>query len=139
MRGPGKTFKSAVGPFYYGTMAVVFIFTAIVTLPALQTTDTTELIIVIVSVLPVYILFPWILLTTDYTVYVDELVVRCGPFRFRIKRDSIQRITPSRSILSGPALSLDRLAIHYGAGRIMLVSPQDRAGFYRALGFEQQP
>jgi hypothetical protein len=69
-------------------------------------------------------------------VYVDELFVRCGPFRFRIKRYSIHIISPSRSIVSNPALSMERLAIHYGDERVMLVSTRDKAGFYRTLGFE---
>lgn len=119
-------------------MAFVFIFTAMMTLPALEKTNTVELIIIAVSVLPVYILFPWILVTTDYTVYADEMVARCGPFRFHVKIDDIHSIKPTSNPMSGPALSMDRLAIFYGAGRTIMVSPEDKAGFYRALGFTPQ-
>ena len=125
-----------MGSFFFGIMAFVVIFISIVTLPALENTDTAELIFSIASVIPVYILFSWILLTSDYTVYVDELFVRCGPFQFRIKRDSIHSITRSRSIMSSPASAKDRLAINYGDKRVMLVSPQNKAGFYPTLGFE---
>ncbi len=38
--------------------------------------------------------------------------------------------------MSNPALSMERLAIHYGDERVMLVSTRDKAGFYRTLGFE---
>ena len=124
-------------------MIGVFVFTALVTLPALDRTSTVEVIVIAVSVLPVYVLFPWILYTTDYTVYADEMVARCGPFKFHVKKDSIHSIKPAREPMppaiprSGPALSMDRLAILYGDGRTLLVSPEDKAGFYRAMGFEQ--
>ena len=136
-KGPGKTFKSAVGPFYYILMVFMFIFTGLMTLPALERTNTIELIVIAVSVLPVYILFPWILRTTEYTVYADEMVARCGPFKFHVKKDSIHSIKPTRNPMSGPALSMDRLAIFYDAGRTIMVSPENKAGFYRAMGFEQ--
>jgi hypothetical protein len=47
--------------------------------------------------------------------------------------DSIEKVEATRSPLSSPALSLDRLRINYGKRRIM-VSPSDRAGFLRAIG-----
>ena len=50
-------------------------------------------------------------------------------------RSSIAGVRPTRSALSSPALSLDRLRIDHGAGgrRTVLVSPADRAGFVQAL------
>lgn len=76
----------------------------------------------------------WLLLSTRYTVQPDELLVRSGPFHWRIRRDGITRLTPSRSLLSSPALSLDRLQIDYDHGkRSILISPQDRSGFLQAM------
>jgi hypothetical protein len=37
-------------------------------------------------------------------------------------------------VLSSPALSLNRLEIRYGNGKRMLLSPQDAAGFLKAIG-----
>ena len=45
----------------------------------------------------------------------------------------IQDITPSRNILSAPALSLDRLKIRFGKRAFILVSPEDKDGFLRAV------
>lgn len=73
---------------------------------------------------------------TYYLVGERELIIRSGFMRWRIERSSIQSITLTRDILSSPALSLDRLEIRYGAGKSVLVSPADQAGFVEALGFD---
>ena len=74
-----------------------------------------------------------LLLHTRYIVTDDELLVVSGPFRWRIARASIDRIEPTRNPLSSPALSLDRLAVHYGRNRRVIVSPRDKAGFRAAV------
>ena len=79
-------------------------------------------------------LFSWLILSTKYTVNIDVLLVQSGPFRWRIARNEITRIVPSKSILSSPALSLDRLRIDYAGGRnSILISPRDKDGFLRAI------
>ncbi len=75
----------------------------------------------------------WMLMATDYRVSEASLDVRCGPLRWHIPRAGITRVTSTRSVLSSPALSLDRLRVEYGGGKSVLVSPQDQAGFLRAL------
>lgn len=75
----------------------------------------------------------WLLRATDYTVDGTELRIRCGPFRWRIALQDIRRVTPTRSLLSSPALSLDRLRIDYGDGRALMVSPADKDGFIAAV------
>jgi len=75
----------------------------------------------------------WILADTHYTVVGEELIVRSGPFRWRIALREIRSVTPTRDMLSSPALSLDRLRIEYGAGRTVMVSPADKDAFLRAL------
>jgi membrane protein YdbS with pleckstrin-like domain len=75
----------------------------------------------------------WLMRATDYTVDGTELRIRCGPFRWRIPLRDIHRVTPTRSPLSSPALSLDRLRIEYGDGRALMVSPADKVGFVAAV------
>ena len=76
----------------------------------------------------------WLLLSTKYTVDRDTLLVQSGPFRWRISRNEITGIVPSKSILSSPALSLDRLRIDYAHGRhSILISPRDKDGFLKAI------
>lgn len=72
-------------------------------------------------------------LYTWYDVDSDTLTIRSGPFRWRVPLDAIDSVKPTRSPLSSPALSLDRLDIRYGKRRIM-VSPADKRGFLKAIG-----
>jgi Bacterial PH domain len=71
----------------------------------------------------------WILLGTSYTLTQEQLLIRCGPFHWKVPISEIREVTPTRSALSSPALSLDRLCIRYGAGRTILISPRDKTQF----------
>ena len=139
MNQPPRVFKSAVGAFYYG----ILLFIAVVTVAAFKPALEQNPLALILPSLFFTLLFSWglplwLLFTTDYTVTTDELKVRSGPFKWTIRREDIRDITPTRHHLSSPALSLNRLEIRYGAGKRILVSPRDRNGFYRALGFTPQ-
>jgi hypothetical protein len=74
----------------------------------------------------------WTTYGTFYDVGQDVLLVRCGPFRWRIPLDSITNIEETDDPLASPACSLDRLAVTFGEDRI-LVSPRDKAGFIAAV------
>lgn len=76
----------------------------------------------------------WMLLSTQYRVEGSELRIQSGPFRWKIATSSITSVTRTRSALSSPALSLDRLRIEYGSGKAIMISPLDREGFLRAIG-----
>lgn len=79
-------------------------------------------------------IFSWLLLSTKYTVNQDTLLVQSGPFRWNIAKNEITQIVPSKSILSSPALSLDRLRVDYAGGRrSVLISPEDKDGFLKAM------
>jgi len=45
----------------------------------------------------------------------------------------IHSVESSKSVLSSPALSSDRLEIFYGKGKRILISPADREGFIAAI------
>lgn len=76
----------------------------------------------------------WILYGTYYGFGDGELYARSGPFRWRVRLDSIDEVRPSKNPLSAPAPSLDRLAVRYRNGRrLLLISPADKAAFLRAL------
>ncbi|MGQ9644918.1 MAG: PH domain-containing protein [Thermodesulfobacteriota bacterium] len=75
----------------------------------------------------------WIWFGTGYQISDDELRIRCGPFRQRIPLQEIKEIKKTRSPLSAPACSLDRLEIKYGAAKRVMISPADREGFIRLL------
>ena len=78
-------------------------------------------------------LFAWLLTSTKYTVGEGMVLVQSGPFRWQIAAKDVTNIAPSRSPLSSPALSLDRLRIEYASGKSLLVSPRDKEAFIKAL------
>ncbi len=71
---------------------------------------------------------------TMYTISPDVLFVQSGRFKWRIKLSNIEWVRPSRSFLSSPALSLDRLAVkQLNSGIPVLISPEDKALFLATL------
>ncbi|HLW23933.1 MAG TPA: PH domain-containing protein [Steroidobacteraceae bacterium] len=75
----------------------------------------------------------WVYFGTDYTLRASELLIRSGPFRWRIPLAAIHEVSESRSLRSSPALSMNRLAIRFGADRTLLISPLNRQEFRREL------
>jgi hypothetical protein len=88
------------------------------------------------------VLLPWLVFTISYEITTTELVLRMGPFRWRIQLSAIEEVC----LVSGSMLvlgwklapSLDRLLIRYrtrkgGLGFGVVISPLDREGFVRKL------
>lgn len=71
----------------------------------------------------------WLLTSTRYILEPTQLIVRSGPFTWHIELADISDIAPSRSALSSPALSLDRLRITHARGQTLLISPRNPVGF----------
>lgn len=74
----------------------------------------------------------WLYVSTVYTVTDRGLRVQAGPWHRWVDATSIERVRPTKTMLSAPALSLDRLEVVGGFGSV-IVSPRDKAGFVRAL------
>lgn len=78
----------------------------------------------------------WVLYGTRYRFEDGELLIRSGPFRWRVPIAELESVAPSRNPLASPACSLDRLDVRFrrsGRERRVLISPSDREGFLRAL------
>jgi hypothetical protein len=71
----------------------------------------------------------WLLLATNYTLEPRQLLVRSGPFKWRVPITDITSITATSNPLSSPALSLDRLRIEYGRGSAIMISPRNKEQF----------
>lgn len=69
------------------------------------------------------------LFNTHYIIKGDVLVIRSGVFRRSVGIHSIKEISSTRSILSSPALSFDRIAVRYGKYDEILISPKDKDAF----------
>jgi hypothetical protein len=93
---------------------------------------------VLVSLLALVLLaaiFGGLVFPMRYGIGEGELVVRHGLVRQRCKLSEIVEVTPTRSPLSSPALSLDRLLVRKGdrfTDKIM-ISPADKQGFMNLL------
>lgn len=74
----------------------------------------------------------WILYGTFYRLTDTQLIVRSGPFRYAIPLAGIKSVAPTRSPLSGPACSLDRLQVDAGTLSV-LISPAAKQAFLRDL------
>ena len=73
-------------------------------------------------------------LTTLYTVDITKLKIKSGFFSYRsIEIADIIKITRTNSIISSPAASFDRIEIHYGKFKSIIVSPKDKLNFCKDL------
>lgn len=75
----------------------------------------------------------WIGVSTYYELRGDQLVIHCGPFTWRIPLAEVTEVRESDSVRSGPALSMDRLEIIYGGGKVLIISPADKDHFITTL------
>ena len=76
------------------------------------------------------------LFRTHYTVDDKTLRIVSGPFHWTVPIDQITAVEATRSPLSSPALSLDRLRIRYAGKKSVMISPDDKKKFLKALGME---
>ena len=127
------TFNSAVDSWFYvlgiAVPALILVFVLITAgSGSLDVLLTLSVVSVLTLGLPV-----WILLSTFYVVTEKEVKVQSGPFHWSISLHEISSIESSRSLLSSPALSLNRLEIRYGNRKSLLLSPVDTEGFKQAV------
>ena len=125
-------FKSAVDWWYYlvVVLAAAIAFSAVV--PAVLGGEL-SFVLGAATILLTLLLPVWLLVSTRYEIDAKTLLIRSGPFSWRIALSEVQSVKPSRSLLSSPALSLNRLEIQYGGGRRILVSPEDHDAFIDAI------
>lgn len=81
--------------------------------------------LLLIAIVPLFLI--------SYQVTPDELIVRQGWLRWRMRLDRIQVLKASRAMWSSPALSLDRIEIRTDRGSWLMVSPEDKAGFIEAI------
>jgi len=77
----------------------------------------------------------WVTFGTYYVISDSVLRIYHGPFRWNIPLKTIEDIVVTRSIISSPALSMDRLRITYNSGRKVMISPVQQQEFLHAVNF----
>lgn len=92
-----------------------------------------QLVVGLVPVAFIVLLYVGLVWPISYEVGDDGLVIRFGLARSRVPYATLKAVRPTRSPLSSPALSLDRLHLDSGNPLGPNISPADREGFYAAL------
>jgi len=128
-----RVFKSKIDIWLGLVIIISVLFCLAVTIGMAFIMDAAGMLFSII-VLALGVLLPlWILFGTRYVVAEDSLDVKSGPFTWHIPISSICSVRKTRNPLSSPALSLDRLQIHYQSDKSLMVSPKDRQGFLAAI------
>jgi len=76
-----------------------------------------------------------------YQLSAKKVVVQSGVMRIEVPVDKITGIQKTRSLISAPAWSLDRVKIDYdndGYAAYVIISPKEREKFIKQLGTYQQ-
>lgn len=71
--------------------------------------------------------------TTYYIIENNWLTVRAGFFKKKISITSVRKIVATNSILSAPALSMDRLELFYDGFESIVISPKDQEAFIKHI------
>lgn len=130
-----KRFQSKVDLWLAAVLIIgILIMLASLVTMILQAMHEPAMVIAILVVILGIVLIAWVGLATYYEIDDKTLKIVSGPIRWCIPISEITAVEPTRSPLSAPALSLDRLRIRYGADRAVVVSPRNRAKFIRRLG-----
>jgi hypothetical protein len=69
----------------------------------------------------------------DYSFKPEELLIRSGRMKKRIRYGDIRRVARTHNPMSAPALSVRRLELTLAGGGSTLISPKDMDGFLAEL------
>ena len=132
-----RRFRSKVDRWLMILLIAIMAFEMVVMMiAAMQADHAGDATLLIFAGLGVGALIGWLVLSTQYVVDKEMLRIVAGPFRWKIRLDEITCVEETRNPLSSPALSLDRLKVHYGNGKRNMISPADKTGFLKAIGQE---
>lgn len=120
--------------WWVGALIVAVPAISLVTAILLQLSgDTGAAIVGWLTLAGIGVLYALVVWPIEYVLEANDLVVRFGVMRSRIPYRSIRGVSPTRSVLASPALSMDRLAIDTGGKLAPMISPADRDGFLAEL------
>lgn len=134
-----KTYPSKVDAWLVGLIAFSLAMAFLGALLAAMETGPLRVMQALMILLAAAGFVVWVFVGTNYTLEGRELVIRSGPFCWRIQLDAINNIEPAARqnvflrMRSSPALSMDRIAISYAGGKRIMISPADRQAFLKDL------
>jgi hypothetical protein len=127
-----QVFKSKVDSWLAVVLCIPPISSVIVIVSGAATGTIEAIIPGVISAAVVAGIYGGLVFPMHYTVTQDTLIIRFGLASYKVPLASIRSVKPSMNPLSAPALSLRRLLVEYDQTSV-LISPEDRAGFYQAL------
>lgn len=84
--------------------------------------------------LGILILVSWLWFGTRYILRDGKLITWAGFIPFpQIKVADIIKIKPTKSFISAPACSLDRILVQYSSSDYLIISPKNKKEFIQAL------
>ncbi|MEZ7497974.1 PH domain-containing protein [Flavobacterium sp. Arc3] len=127
-----KTYPSKVS---YGLLTFVFLVFYGPLIPDLINGNiNAKTIGLIVFLSVVFAFIAHLFLKTQYTIDNDKLKIKTGIFSYEpIDIDEIKEISKTKSIISSPAPSFDRIKIKYGKFDAIIISPKDKFHFAKDL------
>ncbi|WP_405097096.1 PH domain-containing protein [Oceanobacillus sp. FSL H7-0719] len=75
----------------------------------------------------------WVWFGTGYRIENEVIKIQNGPFKWKVSIQDINSISKRKSILATPALSVERLVLHYGRYGEMQLSPKAKSEFIELL------
>lgn len=128
-----NSFKSKFG--YSVFVFLLFVFSLIIILSVDESDSFKSMLILLILFSLIILLFLYMNFSTRYTIDKrDQLNIRMGVLYDKtIAINSIRKVRRTRSLLSSPAPSLDRLELSYGKFNQLLISPKDQAKFVKVL------
>lgn len=131
-----KVYKSKVDHWLWILIVVCMlmcIFAPIISEPSI---NATELLTLLLSTILPSLIIVNVYTDTHYTIYEDKYILRVkSGFLVNSKYDinRITRIRNTRTWLSSPALSMDRIEITIGKRNKVVISPENKAEFVADL------
>tara|TARA_B100001057_G_C22772566_1_gene920236 strand:- start:1032 stop:1466 length:435 start_codon:yes stop_codon:yes gene_type:complete len=82
----------------------------------------------------VYAFILHLFLKTEYSIDKAKLTIKCGVFSYQpIDIQQIKEVSTTKSLISSPAPSFDRIQINYGKFDEIIISPRNKFNFIRDL------
>jgi len=127
-----KKYSSEVS---YGLLTFIFLVFYGPLIPIMINSELNGKMIVTIGFLS--LVFAFILhlfLKTEYTIDKKELKIKCGVFSYKpIDIEKIKELSNTKSIISTPAPSFDRIVVKYGKYDEVIISPKDKVNFAMEL------
>jgi|SRR5690625_432257 len=96
-------------------------------------TRTYKSIIGLILYLIVVYLFLWLWFRTGYKITAGYIKIKSGPLKYTVKIDDIRKLKLTKSFLAAPALSMDRIEIHYNKYNTVMVSAENKEDFIKQI------